>query len=234
MSCRAPAGPGATEDSALPKLVLPGDMDGVLSLVLPKASWTEGAAILLPGEEQRCPKILDVNFLAAAAQVLHPIALPSGVSGVFSLKKFHPVETAQELSPFVLECQPQAWHQLVFASSRCDSTAWSWSILCSKGSVLERLAYVMWNIGMCWEPSCASWSIPCPGIHLWKGQHISGEHWDVLGAILALCVGLLIAAAHVELFPLLWFFIYGVCASSGHFQAWNSYVANLIFPQCDP
>lgn len=96
MSCRAPAGPGATEGSALPKLVLPGDVDRVLSLALPRAAWTEGAATLLSGEERRCPKILDGNFLAAAAQVSHPIALQSGVSGVFSLKKSHPVETAQE------------------------------------------------------------------------------------------------------------------------------------------
>lgn len=27
------------------------------------------------------------------------------------------------MSPFVLRCQPQAWHQLVYASGRCDSTA---------------------------------------------------------------------------------------------------------------
>lgn len=75
---------------------------------------------------------------------------------------------------------------------------------------------------------------PAQGFSCGKASMCSGEHWDVLGAILALCVGLLIAAAHLELFPLLWFFIYGVCASSGHCQAWSSYVANLIFPQCDP
>lgn len=97
---------------------------------------TERAAIPLPGKKRRFPKVLGV--FAAAAQVSYPVALQSGVSQVFSLKEPHLVETAGEC-PFALECQTQTWHQSVFTSCRCDSTAWSWSIPCSKGSVLERL-----------------------------------------------------------------------------------------------
>lgn len=49
---------------------------------------------------------------------------------------------------------------------------------------------------------------PAQRVQFWKGSTGSGEHWDVLGAILAPCMRLFFAAAHVELFLLLWFYIY--------------------------
>lgn len=78
----------------LPKLLLLGDRDRILSLALPRDRRSCHPPLL--GKERTFPKMLDVFFAAAAAQVSHPIALQSGVSQVFSLKEPHPVETAQE------------------------------------------------------------------------------------------------------------------------------------------
>lgn len=147
LSCRAPAGPGATEGSA--KACAARAHDRILSLALPRdrrschsALW-EGVKVSKDPGCLLCCCCSGVTSCCSAGRRESSLLL-EGVSSCGN---------CSGLSPFVLECQPQAWPQLVFASGRCDSTAWSWSPPCSKGSVLERPAHAVWSTGMCWETS---------------------------------------------------------------------------------
>lgn len=158
MSCRAPAGSGATEGSVLPKLLLLGT--NRQDFVSGSAQGQKELPFLSLPKERRFPKVLGV--FAAAAQVSHPVALQSGVSQVFSLKEPHPVETAGE-------CHHLCWNaSLKPGTSQYLPVADVTAQPGREASCAQRVQF--WK-GMCWEPSCASWSIPSSGTQLWKGQH---------------------------------------------------------------
>lgn len=192
MSCRAPCRFRSHRGFCAAKAFAAGDKSTGFCLWL--CPGTEGAAIPLPSKGEKVSKGAGCLCCCCSGVTSRCSAVRSESS--LLLEGASSCGNCWGMSPLVLECQPQAWHQSVFASGRCDSTAWSWSISCSEGSVLERdvlgailcllehpklrdsaverPAQVVGSPGMCWEPSWPSaWSCSLL-LHTWSSSPCSG------------------------------------------------------------